>query len=166
MIKMLLIGSSSQRFKRHFPLNEGRGFSLVELLVVLTIISILVSSISYVMLKKDDSLKTITNNIVHNLHIVQQQSIRNSREYQIEIDLAENSLTFLDESIELPGYVSVTVRTAENQIVDNEVVGMTFYPDASSSGGVIILESETELFEISVIWISGKIVTRYENKAT
>jgi len=42
---------------------------------------------------------------------------------------------------------------------------MTFYPDASSTGGVITLESDEEIYEISVIWISGKISTRYSNKS-
>jgi len=144
----------------------GRGFSLVELLVVLTIMSVLVSSISYVMLKKQDTLKTLTTNIVHNLHIVQQKAIRDEEQYQIQIDLGNNELTFLDESIELPANVSLTVKTAENQLLENDVVGMTFYPDASSSGGVITLETNKELFEISVIWISGKISMRHQAKSS
>lgn len=143
-----------------------QGFSLVELLVVLTIVSILVSSISYVMLKKQETLKTLTTNIVHNLHIVQQKAIRDEKQYQIQIDLGNNELTFFDESVDLPADVSLTVRTAENQLLENNVVGMTFYPDASSSGGVITFETDSEIFEISVIWISGKISIQHQAKST
>ena len=165
MTKISPTGSNPQRLKVCLFRAPEKGFSLVELLVVLTIASILVSSFSYVMLKKEDSLKAITANIVHNLRLVQQHSIRKSRQYQVEIDLGQNTVHFLNESIELPGDVSLTVKTSENQIIESDVIGMTFYPDASSSGGVITLESDKELFEISVIWISGKIATRYESKS-
>ncbi len=97
-----------------------KGFTLIELLVVLTIVSVLVSSISYVVLNRKDTLKTITSNIVHNLRMVQQQSIRSDQPYQVEIDLGNNRIDFFDESIELPGEVSVTVRTSEDQLIEIE----------------------------------------------
>lgn len=158
MTKILPIGKTS--------LSPLKGFTLVELLVVLTIVSVLVSSISYVVSNRNESLKTITSNIVHNLRMIQQQAIRSDQPYQVEIDLGNNRIDFFDESIELPGEISMTVRTSEDQLIDDAIAGMTFYPDASSSGGVIILESEKEVFEISVIWISGKIETRHQNKSS
>jgi len=143
----------------------SRGFSLIELLVVLTIMSILVGSISYVMVNRQETLKVATTEIVQNMRLVQQQAIREDQPYQIEINLGNNALYFIEEVVELSEDVSITVRTAESQVIDNEVVGMTFYPDASSTGGVITLESDEEIYEISVIWISGKISTRYSNKS-
>ena len=145
--------------------NSPRGFSLTELLVVLTIVSILVGSISYLTINRQETLNTVTTQIVQNLRMIQQQAIRNDQPYQIEINLANNSLHFADQVIELSGDVSVTVRTAENQLIDRNIAGMTFYPDASSSGGVITLETDEEIYEISVIWISGKITTRHRAKS-
>ena len=54
---------------------------------------------------------------------------------------------------------------AANQVIDDDMVGMTFYPDASSTGGYIVLESKTESYEISVIWMTGKIRSRFVSKA-
>ncbi len=155
--KMLRIGNSRS--------NMAKGFSLVELLVVLTIVSILVGSISYVMIDRQETLKSVTTGIVQNMRMVQQQAIREDHPYQIEINLSNNTLYFIDEVVELSNDVSITVRTAESELIDKEIVGMTFYPDASSTGGVITLESEKEIYEISVIWISGKISTRFKNKS-
>ncbi len=146
--------------------NKARGFSLVEVLVVLTIVSILVGSISYVMVDRRETLKSLTTDIVQNMRIVQQKAIREDRSYQIEINLNNNALYFIDEVVELSKDISITVRTAESQVIDNEIVGMTFYPDASSTGGVITLESDEEVYEISVVWISGRISTRFRNKLT
>ncbi len=157
MAKMLLTGNSGS--------SKTGGFSLVELLVVLTIISILVGSISYVMIDREETLKSVTTDIVQNMRMVQQQAIREDQPYQIEINLSNNALYFIDEVVELSSDVSITVRTAESEVIDQEIVGMTFYPDASSTGGVITLESGEEIYEISVIWISGRISTRFINKS-
>jgi general secretion pathway protein H len=145
-------------------LNSLKGFSLTELLVVLTIVSILAASISYLTINRQETLNAVTTKIVQNIRMIQQRAIQNDQPYQIEINLGNNSLHFVDQVIELSGDVSVTVRTAENQLIDRDIAGMTFYPDASSSGGVITLETDEEIYEISVIWISGKITTRHQAK--
>lgn len=148
------------------PLNYlQKGFSLLELLVVLVIMSVLVGSISFVVLNKKQTLLTQSGKIVQNMRLTQQLAMRNELPYQIEIDVSNNSFSFENEVIELPDAVSLTVRSSENQLIENERVGITFYPDASSSGGVVTLESDQEIFEISVTWISGKIVTRHHEKA-
>jgi Tfp pilus assembly protein FimT len=135
------------------------------LLVVLTIVSVLVMSISYVMLRKPESLNSIAAGIAQNLRLVRQQAIRDDQPYQVVIDVGNNALHFFDETVELSGDISLTVKTAQNQVIDNAIVGMTFYPDASSSGGLITLENDREVVEISVIWISGKIQTRHQPRA-
>ena len=157
MIKTLPTGNSGP--------GHLRGFTLIEILIVLTIMAVLTSAISYLFLDRQETLKSVAHDIVQNMHIIRQQAIRDDRPYQVEIDLEQNSLRFINEVVELSAEVSLTVRTAENQVISDVVAGMTFYPDASSSGGVITLEDENEIFEISVIWISGKIQTRHRPRA-
>ena len=138
------------------------GFSLVELLVVLTIMSVLASSITYLMLNRQETFKMVVGDIVQKMRQMRQLSIRNDRPYQIQIDLGNNVLRFNEDLIELAEDIYVTVRTAQDQVIDDDIAGMTFYPDARSSGGVITLENEQEIYEISVIWISGKIQMRHQ----
>ncbi len=158
MIKILQTGE----FKTH----SRNGFSLVELLVVLTIMSILVGSISFVMFNKKETLKALSTKIVQNMRLVQQRAIRENRQYQVEIDFSENSFYFIDESVNLPNDISITIRTAESRQIEKDLVAITFYPDMSSSGGIVTLESDKELFEISLTWISGKISTSYHVKSS
>lgn len=155
MTKISITGNSK-------PISAVAGFTLIELLVVLTITSILVASISFLVPGKQQTLKQVSEEVTRNLRLVRQQAIRDDRQYQVEINLADNSILFRDSQIELSADVSVTVRTSENQLVDKETAGISFYPDASSSGGVITLENSKELYEISIIWISGKIQSRYQ----
>ncbi len=144
---------------------KHRGFSLVELLVVLTIMSVLVGSISYVILQKEDTFKKVTQKIVQNLKLAQQRSIREQKVLQVEIDFAKNTFYFIDNAITLPKDTFITVKTAENQLLEKELVAITFYPDSSMSGGTITIETDQEVFNISMIWISGKIsTTHYEKK--
>jgi hypothetical protein len=127
---------------------------------------LIAGSISLVVLKNGDDLKSLSTAIVQSMRLTQLRSIREDRPIQIRIDLEQNNIDFPEQSVTLPKRFSLTVKTAANQVIDEQQVGMTFYPDASSTGGFILLESDTEIFEISIIWMTGKIKTRYESKAT
>ena len=157
MIKISLTGEAK--------IYSRKGFSLVELLVVLTIMSILVGSISLIMFRKEETLKTLSTKIVQNMRLAQQQAIRENKSNQVEIDFSNNSFYFLNDTVSLPDDISITIRTSENQQLEKDLVAVTFYPDFSSSGGVVTLETDKELFEITLIWISGKISTRYHVKS-
>ncbi|MCP4333160.1 MAG: prepilin-type N-terminal cleavage/methylation domain-containing protein [Gammaproteobacteria bacterium] len=144
--------------------SNGRGteagFTLIEMLVALTIVSVLVASISFFITERRPTLKGSSVKIAQQLRLAQQRAMRNQRPFRVEVNLAENSFQLVDETLMLPEDVAVTVRTAEDELIDRETVGMTFFPDASSSGGTILLESERESFEISIFWITGKISIR------
>jgi len=95
------------------------------------------------------------------MQLVQQRAIREDQPVQIEINFSQNSFKFIEEVITLPEDVSITVRTAENQLIEDDLVGLTFYPDFSATGGVILIESEKESYEIIINWISGKITSKH-----
>lgn len=140
------------------------GFTLVEVLVVLTIVALVVGSITYVVFNTGNDIQSLSREVVQSIKLTQQRSIRDDKPYQIEINLDENSIEFEDSQVVLPKSISITVKTAASQVIEASVVGMTFYPDASSTGGSITLETEKESYEIMVVWISGKIITQYSSK--
>lgn len=144
---------------------QEAGFSLVELLVALTIVTLLASSISFLIVNRQVTLKSAALEVVQQMRFMRLRSIQNDLPYQVRIDLKTNSFQFSDSSVELPEETALTVRTAQHQLIDGDTAGITFYPDASSSGGVITLENKDELYEISIVWISGKIQTRFESLA-
>ncbi len=135
-----------------------RGFTLVELLVALTIMMVLVGSVSFSMVKRKPTLKDVSQQVAQQLRLAQQRALHDRREFRIEINLATNTFELVDKTIVLPEDVAITVKTAEDQVIDADSVGMTFFPDASSSGGAIQIESEIESFEIRVAWTTGKVL--------
>jgi general secretion pathway protein H len=145
--------------------HKSSGFTLVEVLVVLTIVALVVGSISYVVFNSKDDIQSLSREVVQSIKLTQQRSIREDKPYQIEINLDENSIDFEDSFIQLPESIAITVKTAASQVIDASVFGMTFYPDASSTGGSITLETDKERYEILVVWISGKIITQYSSKS-
>ena len=149
MVRMLPTGPSSDRLLA--------GFTLIEVLVVLVIMAAVVSSISYVTLNKHESLKDLTGRIVQQIRLTRQLAVRTGKAQQFAINLGDNTFDFAEDLIELPAEVSITVNTAENQLIDKETVGVTFFPDASSSGGNITLEAARQTFKIFIVWISGKV---------
>ena len=137
--------------------HRQAGMTLIEVLVVLVIMTLIISSISYIAFRKTASVKDLTMQIAQNLRLSRQQAIRLGQPQRIVIDLAQNTFEFPETIIQLPEQVSITVKTAEQQLINQESVGMLFYPDASSSGGQILLESAKQSFKILVVWISGKV---------
>lgn len=138
-----------------------RGFTLVEILVVLVIVSLVVGSIGYIFVNKKDDLQSMSLEAVQSIQLVQQRAIKDDKSYQIKIDLESNEINFIDSVLKVPENFSITVKTAANQVIEDKLVGMTFYPDSSSTGGSIVFESEKEIFEILIFWISGKIKTNF-----
>jgi prepilin-type N-terminal cleavage/methylation domain-containing protein len=55
------------------------GFTLVEVLVVLTIVALVVSSISYVVFNGNNDLQSVSREIVQSIKLVQQRSIREDK---------------------------------------------------------------------------------------
>ncbi len=148
-----------------FPAGNSRrglhgGFTLVELLVALTIMTVLIGSISFIVVKRKPTLKDVAQQVAQQLRLAQQRALRDKQNFRIEINLATNTFELVDKTIVLPEDVAVTVRTVEDQLIDAESVGMAFFPDASSSGGTIRIESENESFEIRIAWTTGKVYVR------
>lgn len=134
------------------------GFTLVELMVSLLIVSILVASLSLLAFDREPTLQDLARGIAHQLRLAQQRALLQRQAFRVTFDLSENRFQLVDETVELPADVEVTVRTAEDQLLDDSTVAMNFYPDASATGGSILLESGEESFLIEVLWVTGKVI--------
>lgn len=140
------------------------GYTLVEMLVVLTIFGMVAGSISFVVINKQETLQSKGREVVQHMQLTQLRAVREGQSYQVRFDLESNSIDFPDQVINLPQDYSLTVRTSRDQLLDNHVAGMSFHADASSSGGYVLLESAQERFEIDVVWISGKVLSKMTRK--
>ncbi len=148
MIRMLRAGNNPR---------PDRGFSLIEMLVALTIAAVVAASISFMVFHRDPVLAQQVDDIVRQLRLARQAAIREGQAQQVVFDVGTNRVHYADTDVRLAESVGMTVRTSEDQLIEAEVAGLSFFDDASSSGGIILLEDDDRIYEITVIWISGKI---------
>ena len=146
--------------------NANAGFSMIEMLVVVTLLALVAGSITFVMIKDNTTLLASGNDIAHQLRMTQLRAIRDGQTQQVEFDLSRNEINFADSVLRVPTEYSMTIKTTRDQVIDGDLVGISLHADASSSGGFILLESDLERFEINLAWISGKISTRIERKTS
>ncbi len=134
-----------------------KGFTLIEVLVVLTITAVMVASLSLGGVLRKNTLKNQVEDIRLNLQLLRHQAQLQGVPTRAVINVAENRLIFADQVVELGADIDLTVTGGQRQREGESILSIVFFPDGSSSGGEIRLEQGEKRYQISVIWISGKV---------
>ncbi|MEF3168003.1 MAG: prepilin-type N-terminal cleavage/methylation domain-containing protein [Deltaproteobacteria bacterium] len=128
--------------------SDAAGFTLVELLVVLVLISFLSSvvfiSVSSGILKSEKTrfLTTFSQGLVH----ARTASLGRGETVRFEIDSAERSFSVAEKTLgEIPETLQIEANGALTLAQGR--YGIAFYPDGSSSGGEIDITENGSLVE-------------------
>lgn len=144
---------------------KNEGVSLLEVIVVLLIITIIVSlSMPYVKQSRTDNLHIISEKIIFSIKRYRSISILEQKEIDViisnEKSKANNNngekFIYISENID----ASVTSATVLYNIQSYPVI--RFFPDGSSSGGIITLKKRNDKIDIFVDWFSGGVRRLYE----
>lgn len=119
--------------------NRERGFTLLELLVVIALIGVLTSIGAQTTFLPAMSLDRLANKVEGRLHAARQQARESGRSVTVSCPEREN-------------VASVTCQRG----LDGEAA-LTFYPDGSSNAAGIELRDGKRHIFISVDWLSGEI---------
>jgi general secretion pathway protein H len=140
------------------------GFTLIELLLVLTIVALLLG-LAPTMLNKAFpvlKLKAAARDLVQEIRYVQNASIISNTPAGIRFDLGTGE--YRSDQVNggkvraLPSGLSLSLgRGNEGFPAQHKLVSFLFYPDGSSSGGVIYLSNDRQRLRISVDWLTSKI---------
>lgn len=137
------------------------GFTLIELIVVLTIIGMLTILIPGFMLRDNGSLglDVATRKITEGLRKVQNSAIFQNQDQLFTLDVEQRQF--------LPGEAAIPVQidrniglrfvTARQERLSEDMGQIRFFADGSSTGGRIILELKDQLSVIEVDWLIGQI---------
>ncbi len=135
------------------------GFSLLEMIVVLTIIA-LISSLTIARSGRENGNRHIGSTIQSIGALAHQArlfSITTGRSASIVIDTKNRTLSFggTNQTITIVGKVSMEVETAVG-LVHADTARIAFYPDGGSTGGVIKLTNQDgSAGEVQISWITG-----------
>lgn len=135
------------------------GFSLVEILVVITLASLLASLVGGSIFRSLDGVKTrqAGKDLVTALRYTRGQAIVRREEQTLEVNVEQRSFRAPDrKAVTLPDGVEVTLRTAAFDL-DKSVGKVRFFPDGSSTGAQIRLTAGSREWLISVGWLTGEI---------
>jgi general secretion pathway protein H len=141
--------------------GEGRGFTLVELLVVLVIAALVLALVGTSISRSvtGAEMRTAARKVAGNLRYTRTQAILQKNEQVFLVDTETRTFQAPErEAVELPEGMRVALTTARTELTGESIGGIRFYPDGGSTGGYIELESDDRIYKVSVAWLTGETV--------
>lgn len=139
--------------------SRPRGFTLVELLVVMVIVALVLALVGTSLSRSvtGAEMRTAARKVAANLRYTRTQAILQKAEQVFMVDAENRTFQAPDrEPVELPEGMRVALTTARSELTAENVGGIRFYPDGGSTGGYIELESDNRIYKVSVAWLTGE----------
>jgi general secretion pathway protein H len=135
------------------------GFTLVELLVVLVIISLMLALVGTSISRNVSGaeMRTAAHKVAANLRYTRTQAILTKSEQVFLVDAENRTYQAPNrESQTLPAGMDVELNTARSELTSESVGGIRFYPDGGSTGGNVRLEANGRIYQVNVAWLTGE----------
>ena len=139
--------------------TSASGFTLIELLVVLVIVGLMAASLpSLGRLQGQLQARAATRQIVSDLRLLRDEAVRGQTVTSLVWGSPTNHYRLEPSNVArtLPPGVSMGFVPEEPRLT-GEVAGMEFFPDGSSSGGVLTVSSKGSRSGIRISWLSGEV---------
>jgi general secretion pathway protein H len=141
--------------------TADRGFTLLELLVVVTILAFASALVGVNFGGDRASLESIARTLVTDLRYVRSKAMVGNADTALVVDLDAGAYYSRAARIERPLPASVTVElTVDVRDTDGKRGRILFYPDGSSSGGEVRLSRNGRALEITTAWLNGYVTIR------
>ncbi len=135
--------------------------TLIEILVVLAIIGLLTALVMPMLGPgvSNSELKSAARQIASGLRLARSEAMATGAERFLTLDLEGRRFMVGSDARAhpLPKDVEMKLFTAQNDLVDDKVGAIRFYPDGGSNGGRVTVASGERKFEVDVDWLTGRI---------
>ena len=140
---------------------ECEGFTLVELLVVLAIISLLLAftPAAFNRMMPGLEVQSATRQLAASLRSARSAAIRDNAETTLTLDLDERvyRLDGLGREQSIDEAIEVSMLTARSELENEQTGRIRFYPDGTSTGGRVTFTGRGIAYEVLVDWLTGRI---------
>jgi general secretion pathway protein H len=141
---------------------RNRGFSLLELLVVLTLMGLLYALVPplFATGASGAELKAAARQVAAGLRKTRGHAIVTKQEALLTVDVEHRTFQLSGDTrvYALPGKAEVSVYTAQSEVAEETTGSIRFYPDGSSTGGRITVASGERRYRVDVDWLTGRVV--------
>lgn len=140
--------------------RSARGFTLVELMAVIVLLAIALTAVTFSFSKSLQSAKVrgASRDLVAALRYTRGQAIVKGKQEVLTLDLNNNSYTAPGKSaVKLPKDMTLGLTTADSEVTGDNVGGIRFFPDGSSTGGHVSVFQGRREWRVNVAWLTGDI---------
>ena len=138
--------------RRAAPNNRQRGFTLIEVIVVLVILGLVAGLVLVRGPQRSGAadLRQASSLVAGALRVARSRAIASNRPVPVRFDPARATLQMSNEAVRpLPSGIAMTAAAPV----------ILFRPDGSSTGGVVELVGRARTARIAVNWLTGRVET-------
>ena len=137
------------------------GVTLLELLIVLALMAI-VAGIVLPMFGgpvSTSELRASARQLAAGLRLARSEAVAQRRETFLVLDVAGKRFKVDRDAKEqaFPSRIELNRFTAQNDLVDESVGSIRFFPDGGSNGGRITVASGERKYDVDIDWLTGRV---------
>lgn len=140
--------------------SRARGFTLLEMLAVILLIGIAAAAVSISVTQGLASarINAASSELAGALRATRAQAIVRGQEENFDVDTrADTYRNVKQQDVRLPKGLRLSITSAKDDQPNDHTGRIRFFPDGSSTGGRITLQSGKRQWHVNVSWLTGEV---------
>jgi general secretion pathway protein H len=140
--------------------SAARGFTLLEMLAVILLIGIAAAALSISVTQGLASarINAASSELAGALRATRAQAIVRGQDQNFDVDTRANTYRDVKEhDVRLPKGLRLSITSAQEDRPNDHTGRIRFFPDGSSTGGRITLQSGRREWHVNVSWLTGEV---------